>query len=112
MSIESEIEALRDDVRSLRATLDSLVKTFQGDVMQRLATLEQWKIYAHDHVQKAESKSGEFVSVAAFIEFRDQVKKLVSDSDKMQGAISSGRMVGGLVAFMLAAFELAHMVLK
>lgn len=118
MSVESEIEALRDDVRSMRATLDSFFKTFSGDVMSRLATFEQWKITASSAQTKLEGQVEELQAVA--IENRDLKTKatetkvivdgLKTRNDELTGSIGTLKLFGGLAGAALAIAETAHFI--
>ena len=125
MSVESEIEALRDDVRGMRAAFDSFAGTFKSSVMDRMARLEQWQVSevlaqqerARTH-EKVENKVEELQAVAA--ENRDlkiegkataaEVKKLTDANSKLEGSLGAVKFFGGLAGAALAIAETAHFI--
>lgn len=123
MSVESEIEALRDDLRSMRAQIDSFFKTFQGDVMSRLGSLEQWQISAtveqkstQEKIDEMRTKAHTLSSTLAVATVRGEdmtralasVTALTSQSDQLKGSLSAMRWVGGLIMAALTIAEIVH----
>ena len=122
MAVEDDIANLRDDIRegredirSMRAVFDSFIKTFQGDVMSRLATLEQWKVsHAADDARVESAVSAmqlELRHSSSVPTLVAQVAELKAQNDRQEGSIKALKWVGSLLGGMLVLAEIVHTVI-
>ena len=116
MSVETEIENLRDDVRSMRAAFDSFSKTFNADVMSRLATFEQWKVSQEINCTKTEVKvealQHEIQHVAHVPGLVTLTATLKAQNDRQEGSISTLKVLGSLIGVVLAIASIINIVLS
>jgi multidrug resistance efflux pump len=122
MSADSEVDALRvdirdvrEDVRGVRATLESFIKTFNADVMSRLATLEQWKVSHAAEFTRAQGKlddlQADVQQTQHLPELAATVAALQKQNDRQEGSISTLKLFGSLIAGALVCAEIVHTVI-